>query len=1282
MYAQVDGKPSTLHKELLKKIPNRPLANLIYASYLQQGVADRMSTQGYKKNKQGQHNATDVMNYFKVAEIQNQVAKLSEIEQTIGAKDSNMDFINYTNAKEAIDKAVEANINNEGIVARVVRKGDVYNIIVEEKNSGTIDRRLEAQKHKTSWEILEHAFNGIGVDINTLGEHFSIFNALESKNIVDWLNNLRLTRNSLFSQKEIRTLLEINKDSALVQRLQNIFGDLDSVAEKIYDSMHQGVNNYTSAQKLLMQSVLDQSKKVKNLNLAALTDQINQNNQDISENSDEEKIKKTLEELDKEFGIDRAEIHSTTRKIRSLSDAAIESLATLKRELDALKRQHGINDEVKDLQSSINRLTREIENKKFYTGAIEFLARATQQFDEIDKLYKDALSATGTNLEKCKARAEVLMKIKNIRDGYAHIIEALSDLENLRTDTSISQEDLDTIQQQAKNLKKILDSYKNKIQDLEENTMIDIATEYIGNTLPNGQPTANIVKMAQLDGSYFDRYYSMGRVSNPLLATLGSVIRDAQSERNKKLNDISIRIKRATKKLHDSGSNTEFMYEKGTNYIISDIDWEAYHEARREAFKGFKAAGLKGIQLAEALQQWEEANTEDRVVDLRDEKDGGGRTERVPNEQYRKEFPKLTEAQREYYHTMMQIKAELGNLLPDYARKHYLPPQKRRSTIDALAKFHKTPIKAIKAILKNVRDKFVIREDDPLNYQNGVIDGEEYGIRDGALDNTPYRQIPIFFINRLKDQDELLKDFSGAMQALAGTAINYECMNEIQNMVEFMGNFMENQEAAAEENGVRQAEVIGRTKMFTYVKDLFKYAKNTNNMDLIRGYIDQYMYGKSLKSINRWTQTIQSIIGYTSSTLLSANVRGYFANVIASEYQMLLESGAGEFYNFKNYLKAHALFFAKGGFYALADSLTYNGNSFEGLIAQRFDPEQDKFREQSNRRYFRGKIRRLLSKDIAFLGYGAGEHIVRHMTMNAILYNTKVRVNGKMVSLRDALKKTAAIDGTSELQIVPGAEYKNENGEWVAVDEAYLDKIRDRVRYCGQTSFGSMNDEDKGIIHRTMFGRCLMQLKQWMVEHYSRRYRGQYWDATLKERREGFYYTGLRLFRGIINNFRTTELENALRFSDMNEMEKANFKRLVGEALITIALFLIPNDIFAPEDDDEEQERMMKYLALRGKQEIIHSTPIGLVLNGASLAKNPLPITTTLKNLTYPVTGLLDGHYKEEKKIQKGRYKDWNRYVRYMLKYTVPYYNQIDQYLHFADKEAEGMFKAFDFTSR
>ena len=162
------------------------------------------------------------------------------------------------------------------------------------------------------------------------------------------------------------------------------------------------------------------------------------------------------------------------------------------------------------------------------------------------------------------------------------------------------------------------------------------------------------------------------------------------------------------------------MYEDGTNYIISDIDWVAYHKARGEAFKQFKADGLRGLELAEAMQEWEEINTEDRPVDLRDPSDGGGRTERVPNEQYRKPFPELTPAQQEYYNEMMQIKGELGSLLPDYAQKHYLPPQKRRSTIDALAKFHKHPIKAIKAIQDNggnVKRAFVV-----VDRQEGAIE--------------------------------------------------------------------------------------------------------------------------------------------------------------------------------------------------------------------------------------------------------------------------------------------------------------------------------------------------------------------------------------------------------------------------------------------------------------------------------------------------------------------------------------------------------------------------------
>ena len=51
---QVNGRnvDSKLHKELLRRIPNRPVANLVYGMYLQQGVSDSMDKAGYQKNTQ------------------------------------------------------------------------------------------------------------------------------------------------------------------------------------------------------------------------------------------------------------------------------------------------------------------------------------------------------------------------------------------------------------------------------------------------------------------------------------------------------------------------------------------------------------------------------------------------------------------------------------------------------------------------------------------------------------------------------------------------------------------------------------------------------------------------------------------------------------------------------------------------------------------------------------------------------------------------------------------------------------------------------------------------------------------------------------------------------------------------------------------------------------------------------------------------------------------------------------------------------------------------------
>lgn len=117
-------------------------------------------------------------------------------------------------------------------------------------------------------------------------------------------------------------------------------------------------------------------------------------------------------------------------------------------------------------------------------------------------------------------------------------------------------------------------------------------------------------------------------------------------------------------------------------------------------------------------------------------------------------MPVLTAEQQVYYDTMMDIKGEIGSMLPSYAqRHHYIAPQLRRSFVDAMGQAIKERSlkQAGKAIGNKVKDLFVVREDDTEFASNGIIDGEDYQMASGALDNTPYRQIPLFYINKLKD---------------------------------------------------------------------------------------------------------------------------------------------------------------------------------------------------------------------------------------------------------------------------------------------------------------------------------------------------------------------------------------------------------------------------------------------------------------------------------------------------------------------------------------------------
>lgn len=1268
LYPIIKGKPSKLYKDLLKVTGNRPKANYIYAAYLQSGVAAQMDSLGYSRNDQGEHKIADVEKHLDVMSFirESTEGKVSEVSRTIGATDFSGNPIDYTNAKDALDIAQRHNSTSKGTVAAVYSKGDKFNIVVDVKNARTQLRSAQVEKQLQQWNILKQAINSVGIDIESADINKSVYNATNAKNAIQQMHNIQLTDNKYLDRKEIKDLLVFNESSTQVQRLKQMFGTLDEVAQKIHDSYRTG--GVTSSQKALIDSTLTNCKKYNGLDVNAVSNQIDSVEQAIG-NTEEGKIEDTIKSLNKKYNLDFNEIVLVGNNIRSLSQAASEAAVTLQRQLKKMKAEQGITPETTRLEQSLHTLMKEINSNRYYIGILGFLNEASTQIQKMENILQNT-PQSGSNLERASAMAKSLMQVKSITDGYKNILTSLSNIDNIVSDERLSDADKQVIKDQATKLVEFFDKHDKTLKELRLNTMTTIATEYLGDKLSNGMAVVNIVEMAEKDSTIYDYLYSIGRVSNPLIATMGNIIRDAQSSRDAKMNAISLRIRRAENKLRKAGFKSDFMYESN-GYIISDIDWTAYNKAKAKFRKGLRGQGNRGLSIDEAMKNWEDANTEDRIVDF-----DSGRTERVPNATYRKAFPQLTKDQKEYYTTMMQIKGELGTLLPNYAQRQFIPPQVRRSFIDAI----QAAVKGgnLQGLIKAIRTKFkdltTIREDDDRYARNGIVNGEEYNIVSGALDNTPFRQIPIFYINKIKDQGELLKDFSSAIQHLAGTAINYEAMNNIKDTVEFMADFIKDQEVAAGRN-YKSLDMVEDTGIRVY-KQLKAFASNSNTIGIVDGFIDKHIYGVNIKDTGKYHHLLRNLLAYTSVKSLAVNVKGAISNYLVGELQMLIEAGAMEFYNPIDYAWAHKKVFGDntvGSVGRIMDFMTNNTNSKSVLLAQIFDPLNENFSEQQHQRYYRGPLRHLLGKDFTFIGYGAGEHLIHFVTMYAILHNTKVKINGKTKTLYDVFSVGNKIDGNSELIIDKNATYTNDEGQEVPIDNAFLEKIRKRIRYTNQTMHGAMNEEDKGLIHQRMAGRFIMNLRQWMVEHYSRRFRGSHYDATLGENREGFYNTTSKFAYAMVGDIFNFQRESMLHWNEMNSMQKANVRRALSELTVLSSLLTLSFALGEPDEHKKEfWMRMFIYQTKRAITDINGSTPWGIPMEMNTLINSPIAASNVVNAFLYPFVGI--GDINET--IKSGKHKGENRYFRNIEKYLIPFYGQIEQ-LNEMDTD-NGVFQVFE----
>ena len=1303
---------SILYKELNSHPSlqgNRALVNYIYAQYLSNGEAALDAAGITIRDENGQHRMQDVYDFYEVSNIINTIqnpGEISRAKQNAGAVDASGNIIYYDNGIEALNKIKDFNdINNNAFVARIVRDGEKYIIAVEERNARTHWQIERAEEQIKLFNAVKHAFSEVGLDLEKLLLDFpNILNLTDIVSSINYLKAFQKTNLGLATQKEIKFLLSVipTSDSRLA-RVITKWGDIESASRVIYDYFRRAVT-LTPGEESLVLNLLNDAKNLNGLNITKIQFDL-ERLASIKPDTEAVKVSQILKELKQKYNIDSRTTFVVEKEIKNLAQAAANATLILDKRLKELEKKQGTTIESKQLQRLINTLMKELDNNRYYHGILSFLDEATKHIKSVEDMLLNVEGTPGTQ-EYTANLSSALLQAKNILKAYIPLLKQLSDAENFERDEGITSENLSNITQVSKQIVQHLEVLDKTVKTTEKSVIISILSDWMGwgNELPNGKVVTDLIKTID-DVSILEYLYSASRSSNPLLAALGTIVREAQDKRNSYIVEYNNRISRANHRLKKAGyKDTKWMYDS-EGRIINPYDWEQFSKEYRQICKELKRAGLKGADFKMALQ--ERINnelTEEVVVDIK-----SGRTERVPI--FRKSenpLDLLSEAQLEYYSEIMQIKGELGTMLPDYARSHFLPPQVRSNSLwDS-----KGWKDFFNRIGSNVADLFRITEEDvelagALTLAD-TVDGESVVIAESDYGDEPLKDIPVYHVRKLKDQSKLVTDFSGALQIMGASAINYKCLSAIESTAVLLSDYIQEQQVIERDNhDIMKASAVEGYKQ-VLVKRIFKHLKSTNVASIAEGYLEKELYGTRLKDKHpKIAKLVQSLLNYTRFKQLSTNVFGGTSNLLTGEYQIILEAIGGEAFTLEDYAWACAKLFGDNTIHLpgkFIDYITNNTNELFTLIGNLFDPINESYSDLGHKRY-NGVIRNLFTYDYDGAIYGLGEYIIHYTVMYAMLHHEKVFLDGKEVSLYEAFEKTDKEDGTSELKLKEGVYIaeKNDLGEIVPgrkledLNDEYIQNFRGKIRSTNHECHGAMNSEDRGVISQRLLGRAAMQFRQWMVESYSKRYRGMHWDGASKQFTEGWWTTFTK-FLGreegaifkytwksrlkikeldeIINKYeqelvnRTIKSDNAFKSLEQKakfaKRQKKNIKAAIAEMTAVTLLNILSAILWANDDEDNVFLRFIMYLVKRLTWDATAISPVGVPSEGLALINRPVASVSTVSGLAYPVLGLLNGDVTED--YEQGIHKGENKYLVKSAR-LLPLYKDIEKWEKMIDED-------------
>lgn len=1215
---------------------------------------------------------------------------------------------NYGNLLESAYQFNTTNPQRDDFVATVEYVGDGrINVLVQPKTPEAVEKFKEQYSTQKLNDRLASIFQPLGITVGSLSQaevnagRVGLTDFSVARDIANGFVSMIKVANNMegaahLTEEFAHLIVGTFRNEPLVQRAINALLDHDgSIQEILGDDYEDTVNFYNGDMELVAEEAVGHILQ-KNLS----------NDAENVKTPVPSLFKRVIDWIVKKFQVYKvddvqAAIDNVDTLMSSLAEDILNGTRQITQEdIKASQREaqfNALSDRI-DRNIEILRNAAKTETKRYKItkasrkkGAAETLVNTILQYtaedaDTVEGLFHYAKHALGElrNLEAQfqmadsmtpKQKFGFLRSVRMYTQSYGSFIKALNDAiieDESENDNMFLQEfelngELVNIQEVLKELNNLSNQLAGRYTRMAMPAFAEFLKPFMGEEIvvPFGKyagtkmSVESLLSEAQSDISLMDRWLdSMADSADMLLQLFDAAVKKAKdTARLQTLDDIR-EIQKFREKAEGMGiTDFDWMFErddeghKSGNYI-SEVNFAQFKKDLREFEAGLEEKYGRNPTGEEAVLKMVERNDwlKTHAISM------FGTPQPNPAMYRNSAYDRLTENQKTILGEFLALKDKFDAKLPKTRVARNKAIQMRKAGSQRLWESMTSPTTIFQNIKESITSSILEKEDDDQIFGNARA---EKGLTDFA--GNEFMTLPVLFTNRLQNPDELTGDVVGSLMSYAYMANQYEQMDNIIDPLE-VGRAL-----VTEERKVRKTrggnpliekfsalDVDVANKIFT---------SRSNIEDKLNDFFESQVYGKYLKdevtfdvlgkkvSVNKLASVI---LKGSSLAQLGFNWLANLANVATGLGMQNIEAAAGQFFGPKELAKADAAYVkALGPMMAELGSRTKTNKL--SLFFELFDVKQNFGSNIKNQK--KNWLQRLFGAEIAFLGQDAGDHWLYGRTAIAMAMRQKVLLDGKEMSLWDALQ----VEGVNGSSTIKQLNYKDITDlEGNPFDVA---KFSRKVAHINQTCFGIYNDDDANAANRVAMGRLLQQYRKWMKIQYNRRFQVAQGNLATDSWEEGYYRTVGRM----LNQWIRGGVQLSEQWDNMTTEERANIKRAITEMVQFFAVWALANWIEWPDDKKRPWAlKLAEYSSKRLAHELGGLAPSTIMPQELlKTVKSPIPATTVVQNSFNLINSAIDPtDWVDE--IQSGPYKGMSTLEKNILKAPIPgvaQYRQIDKFI-------------------